>query len=179
MMKRFICNGLVSVVVLILFPSFLSQELVYTKVLSNKVLIKLPSDFKIMDPQTLSSKYSRNKIKPTEVYTNRDATVNITFNLMSQVLTEDNVIKYGNSSIKQIASLNEVRDVKGSNEIINGKEIVVVEFFSKAIDGDIYNLMFIASVDGRLMLGSFNCIAAVLPQWQHAAHEIVNSLKVN
>jgi len=125
----------------------------------------------------MSSKYSRSSIKPTEVYTNIDATVNITFNLMSQVLTEDKIVNYGRSSIKQISSLNEVRDVKGDIKMINGKKVVVVEFYSKAIDGDIYNLMFIASVGGKEMLGSFNCVATAVPQWKSTANEIVNSMK--
>jgi hypothetical protein len=54
--------------------------------LSNTIEIKLPAGFQFMDEGMLATKYPPNK--PSEVYTNEEATVNIAFKK-----TEQNPIK--------------------------------------------------------------------------------------
>jgi hypothetical protein len=78
---NFGCKRLYSIVVLLAFlclPSVLYSQLSQRYVLSNTVSLKLPFSFIMMDANTLSSKYPPNN-KPSEVYTNEEATVNVAF----------------------------------------------------------------------------------------------------
>jgi len=52
------------------------------KVLSGAIEIKLPLAFKLMDEKTLATKYPPGN-KPSEVYTNGEATVNLAFKKLS------------------------------------------------------------------------------------------------
>ena len=53
-----------------------------------------------------------------------------------------------------------------------------MKFYSQAIDTKVYNLMFGTELNGRLLIGTFNCTIANYNEWQPMADEIVNSIDI-
>ena len=103
----------------------------------------MPTDFSLMDSQTVNSKYGRTNVKPTEVYTNTSATVNISFKLTKDNVTQNNIQVYGNSLVEQLKKISDVQIIKSQFKTINKEKAQIIEFYSKATDGYIYNLLFV------------------------------------
>jgi hypothetical protein len=129
-----------------------------------------------MDANTLSSKYPPNN-KPSEVYTNEEATVNIAFKKTEQLLAEQKVFAEGKKLEQQLTSNGKVQLISSEQVKANGNNIYVFSFYSNAIDTRVYNLMFIFSLKGKMVIGSFNCTIASQNQWQITAYEIIRSIK--
>ncbi len=168
------------VVLLILFLMIFSTtsyaQLGYRNVLSNQVKIKLPSVFKLMDENTLAIKYPPNNT-PSEVYTNEEATVNVAFKKTKQVLTEQKVFTEAKKLEQQLTSNSKVQLISSEQIKANGNNIHVFSFYSNAIDTKVYNVMFIFSLKGKMVVGSFNCTLLLQNQWQVMVYEIIRSIK--
>ncbi len=152
------------------------SQLLQRKILSNTVSIKLPSSFSIMDANTLSSKYPPNN-KPSEVYTNQEATVNIAFKKTEQNLLKQNVFTEGKKLESQLSSSGKVQIINSEEIKVSNSNIHVFSFYSNAVDTKVYNLMFIFSVKNKMVVGSFNCTYLLQSQWQQVAYEIIRSIK--
>lgn len=152
------------------------SQLAYRKTLSNTIEIKLPSVFKLMEADILAAKYPPNN-KPSEVYTNEEATVNIAFKKTGQALAEQNVFTEGKKLEQQLTSNGKVQLISSEQIKANGNKIHVFSFYSNAIDTKVYNVMFIFSLKGKMVVGSFNCTIALQNQWQRTAFEIIRSIK--
>lgn len=121
------------------------------------------------------AKYPRGN-SPDVVYTDEDGTVNVAFNYTPTVLKSgDDLAKLSNEYAQQIQS--RVEDFKSRTETINGSEFAVFECVSQAIDTRVYNLMFLTELDGRMLLGTFNCTEALKGEWQSKGKVILSSIK--
>lgn len=169
--------AIVLVLVLICLSSTTYSQLSQRNILSNTVSIKLPSSFSIMDAKTLSFKYPLNN-KPSEVYTNAEATVNIAFKKTEQRLSNANVFTEGKKLESQLVSSGKVRLAKSEQMKSGNKNIHVFSFYSEAIDTKVYNIMFVFAVKDKMVVGSFNCTYLLQSQWQQTAYEIIRSIKV-
>lgn len=159
-----------------IFPFSAFSQIESRKILLGKMSLMMPIDFKIMDEKVLAFKYSSAN-KPSEVYTNEEATVNIAFKKTEQLLAEQNVVTEGKKLELQLINKGKVILI-GSEQIkSNGNNIHVFSFYSNAIDTKVYNVMFVFSLKGEMVVGSFNCTIALQNQWQSIAFEIIRSIK--
>ena len=62
--------------------------------------------------------------------------------------------------------------------IINGRKVGYLKLITDAIDQRVYNYVFLTYCDGRLLIGTFNCVEKLLPKWESTSEEIVQSLRV-
>jgi hypothetical protein len=181
MFSRFI-NRLSKISILIVLLTLISgsanaQSTSFKKsiILNNKVSILLPKDFKLMDAKTLAIKYPPGS-KPSEVYTNEETTVNVVFKKTDQLLTEQNVFTQGKKMEQDLVDKGRIELIKTEQIKVNSN-IHVFSFYSNAFDTKVYNVMFIFSYAGKMVVGSFNCIKALQSQWQAGAYEIIRSIK--
>jgi hypothetical protein len=151
-------------------------QLASKKALSNTIEIKLPTSFKLMDAGMLATKYPSNN-HPTEAYTNEEASVNITFKKTDQLLTEQDVFTQGKKLEQDLVSKGRIELIKTEQIKANSNNIHVFSFYSNAIDTKVYNVLFIFSSKGKMVMGSFNCTSALQSQWQVTAYEIIRSIK--
>lgn len=172
---RFFCMVLLTPLLMYL-PSKSYSQLAQRNILSNTVSIKLPPSFTIMDANTLASKYPPNN-KPSEVYTNTEATVNIAFKRTEQSLLKENVFTEGKKLESQLSSSGKVQLIKSEEIKVNNSNIYVFSFYSNAVDTKVYNIMFVFPVKSKMIVGSFNCTYVLQPQWQQTAYEIIRSIK--
>jgi hypothetical protein len=161
---------------LILLSIISNAQLEYRKALSNTIKIKLPPVFKFMEANVLSTKYL-SKNMPTEVYTNEAATVNVAFNKTQQMLKEQKVFTESKKLEQQLTSNGKVQLISSEQASVNNSNISIFSFYSNAIDTKVYNVTFIFSLKGKMVVGSFNCTIALQSQWQSTAYKIIRSIK--
>ncbi len=128
-------------------PAF-AQQLEKRKVLSQKVEILLPSDFKQMDMNTITLKYPNEGGRPNEFYTNSNSSVNFAFTHSVKKTTASNIKKYTD----ELTNILKQRGIILSNQKqvkVNGEEFFIIQFYSKALNGTIYNKMFFAVVGAK------------------------------
>jgi len=51
------------------------------------------------------------------------------------------------------------------------------EFKSYGLDKNVYNLMFITRIDGKMLHGGFNCDYDDTLEWRDAAHQMIASIR--
>lgn len=67
-----------------------------------------------------------------------------------------------------------------SSEIrqINGQTYVILDFYSQAVDTKVYNLIFVTSLNNRMLIGTFNCTLEHLTHWKPIGQKIINSVEI-
>jgi hypothetical protein len=149
-------------------------ELTKMNILDGKVEILIPSSFKIMSEEWLKLKYP-NENRPSLVYTNDDGSVDVGFRYTELVGNLPELRDNLKSAFTNLYP--SAKWYRCGIEGINGKEAVVLEFISPAIDTEIYNLLWITILDGKLMFSTFNCTKKQLGDWKEAAGRIMGSFR--
>ncbi len=146
-------------------------------ILNKRLKVFIPSGFALMDEVTLKARYPIEGRRPTEVYTNTEGTINIAFNHTQT--------RGGITDLPQFKQVFErqfnqpgINFRKSELKPINGTDFIILEFITSSPDGEVYNRMFITSLENRLLMGTFNCTVTHLQEWQPIADKIVNSLEV-
>lgn len=143
----------------------------------DKVEVLIPRTFKIMDEKMISVKYPLKQHSVFQVYTDEDATVNIAFEHTLNKATLQDL-----PAIKQVfeQQFNQTQIDFRKSEIkqINGRDFIVIEMITPAMDTEVYNLLFVTSLDGKLLMGTFNCTVEKMKEWQPLAKQILSSVKV-
>ncbi|MBQ3164631.1 MAG: hypothetical protein IJC02_08870 [Lachnospiraceae bacterium] len=142
------------------------------------ISMMIPDTFAPMEKEAIKIKYP-SEHRPETILTDETGTVNLMFQYMegdvdsSTIETFRNqvfgLMKYANPGIKE----REVGEI--DNE---GNRIAYVEFTNNALGGKLYNLMFYISVNGRPLMGSFNCITKDMKYWQPVAVEMMQSIQI-
>lgn len=137
----------------------------------------IPSDFSLMSGETLAVKYPSAGHRPTEVYTNKTATINIALNHTANKATEKDL-----QEVKKAMESQFHRPpftlIKSDLKEINGAPHIILEFESPARDARIYNLMAIGILDQRLVMTTFNCTEEQRSQWEDIGRKIITSIKL-
>ena len=152
-------------------------ELKERKVLNGKISLLLPSDFTKMDESILLVKYPNLGNRPNEVYTNDKGSVNVAFNHTSSPVNESELPQVKKAIQQQLSNTNGIEILKTEKLKINNTDFITIEFMSNAVDTKIYNTIFITALDGRLLLGTFNCTVNDFDEWKPISKKIINSIR--
>lgn len=146
-------------------------------ILNKHLKVFIPSGFVLMDEVSLKARYPIEGRRPSEVYTNAEGTINIAFN---HTLTKGGIADL--PQFKQVfeRQFNQPGISFMTSELkpINGTDFIVLEFITPSPDGEVYNRMFITSLENRLLMGTFNCSVKLIQEWQSTANKIENSIVV-
>lgn len=145
---------------------------------SNLLKIKLPVSFKRMEKSFIRRKYPTINPDIAKVYSNNDGTISILLERTQRPLKSDQLPNIKNQISQSFSGIPEIDLQVATIKKIKGKDFVVVEFESEAIDTRLYNLMFITDVGGQTFTGTFNCSLDYLTEWKPKAQEILNSVTV-
>ncbi|WP_207432353.1 hypothetical protein [Sabulibacter ruber] len=158
-----------------------AQEISLEKksILNNKVSVLIPATFGVMEEEMLKFKYPSER-RPTLVYTDEDAKTNLAFNYISSNASQAVLEAYKQSMETSFRnSFPTAEWIDKGVKTINGRKIGYLEVVTPAADQKVYNLIFFTDVDGKLLLGTFNCLEKERQQWQSISHQILNSVQVN
>ncbi|MGC4104382.1 hypothetical protein [Ferruginibacter sp.] len=169
------------IIALLLFPILSFGQIKLDKTIAlfdNKVELLAPRELSNMSDEKWTLKY-HNTPKPELALTDENLEINLLVNLTQQPATESQIAAYKDF---RIANLKKTRtDIKilgDGVKTVNGKSIGFIKFSSQAIDQGIFNFYFFTVFNGKILLFTFNCIEKLQKDWEKAADEILNSLKI-
>lgn len=148
------------------------------KLFRKQMEILLPKGFKDM-PDYIAKKKYPSKHRPPVILMNEDNRVNFTFHLMDMALAESQLKKAAEGfvkSMKQVYTNAKFQDLQ-YDERNDGSRIAWLSYESMAIDADIFNMMFITSLEGKMLYGSFNCIRGMQNEWEETAVYCIRTIK--
>lgn len=156
---------------------YIKDELVNfkeVKILKDRVSVMLPDTFVDMPSGIAKLKYSSEQ-RPQVIKTSLDTTVNFTFSLYNVDFGE----KYIEAALEQFRGI--IRKVNPAfifYELVveKDKDIGWFDFKSYGLDSQIYNIMYVKPIEGKLMHGIFNCMYRDVLDWKNAAHQIMLSV---
>ena len=152
-----------------------NQELTRKTVLNRGCTIMLPTSFSALSADLIELKYPNAGHRPAEVYSNVEGTINVALN-HTQSKTKPSDLPAVRKAMEAQFNRAPFQFIKSDLRSINGSDFVVLEFVSQAVDTKIYNLMAMGSLEGRLVIITFNCTEPHRKQWEHIGKEIINSI---
>ena len=156
-----------------------SQALVTKTLLGGAVTVLTPDGFAPMSEQLLRVKYPSAR-RPTLVYSNPSGSVNLALNHTANPLQPN-----------QIAEVHQVMEAtfkrmyptaqwfQSGLVTIYGRRFFLLDLRTPALDTEVRNLMVGTSVQGRLLIISFNVTKEREARWLTTAEKIIYSIKIN
>lgn len=138
------------------------------------VELNLPAAMRFMTQQEIRGKYSQ---VPQAAFTDSTITVNLIVNHAPNPVTRATlpaVLAQVSQQIRQATPI--VEWLREEIIPVKGRPVGVLSFVSQAIDTQIYNMMFMTEVDGRLWIASYNCTIDKMERGQADANAMVRSL---
>jgi hypothetical protein len=147
--------------------------------LDGRVMIRIPKGFGVMSPEIASIKYPY-EMKPSPIFTNSTTTRNISFNYTDTDVIEKDIGEFKDSMKLVMERVYPMATwLEDGAKEVEGRSIGYFEFISQALDANLYNLMFFAAIDGKVLVGAINCIEDEMRNWVPVAKGIMGSLKIN
>lgn len=157
---------------------YINDEVVHftaTEILEGKAEVMLPDAFVDMPANLAKLKYM-SELRPQIIKTSLDTTVNFTFSLYEIELSEKEI----DSTIHQFKDLiQKVNPAYVFEEIVieKARNIGWFDFKSYGIDEQIYNIMYVKPINGKLLHGVFNCMYRDSGEWKDAALQVIYSIR--
>ncbi|MCL2337371.1 MAG: hypothetical protein FWC60_08130 [Firmicutes bacterium] len=146
--------------------------------IENKIAMMVPKDFKEMDQASAKIKYPMEQ-RPGTILTDHTGTINILLSYMDETITNQDTERIRDQMLTVMCRVNPgIKPQRAGQEIIAGKNIAYVEFTHSAIDGKLYNLMYFMELDGKALMGLFNCLTKKIKYWQQPALEMMRSIRL-
>lgn len=146
--------------------------------LDEKISVIVPESWTDMTPEIAKLKYPYEN-RPPVILTDDTAAINFTVNHLPQVLQPDGLVLFGKMMKKFTDRMTKARFLEeGLMEAPNSDlSKSWFDFITKGMDDEIYNLMFFASLQGRVLIISFNCLQKDQERWKPIAFAMLKTLK--
>lgn len=145
---------------------------------NNKVKVLIPNKFSIMDDDIAVLKYPSPN-RPQIIFTDDSATVNCAFNLTIEKASQRLIPKYESKFVLDYMKMpTSLKLISSGVEEINGRKVGYLEILTRAVDTNVYNLIFFTDVNEKLLLCTFNCTVEYRNLWEPIANKIMRSLTI-
>ena len=153
-------------------------ELETKSLLDDRIELKVPADFDLMDEAVIKMKYPTEQ-RPTLVYTNERASINVAIYLAENPASQELMETYREAFLENFKTNFPDAEWKNSEVIeVNGRAVGYLEFIVSAPDSKIYNRLFFTDLNDQLLLCSFNCTTEHMAEWESVSEDIMHSLKL-
>lgn len=149
-------------------------ETQYTRVEDNKFFIKIPKDFKQLNSEEISQKYSGNDV-PGVVFSNEESSINIAINMTENDMKNDGINDY-KTYLEGILKENNGEIVDSNYYEVDNHNVGQIKLISNANETQIYNNTIFFSYNDKLVLVTFNCTKDLQDEWQSVGDFITDSL---
>lgn len=147
-------------------------------VLDGKLSLLVPEAFSVMDEEMLKLKYPSQR-RPALVYTDQSGAINVAFNHTKDRIRQSEIAAFHKQVDGMFHNLYPTATWFNSSVTdINGRNWLMLDLRTPAIDTEIRNITVGTSLDGRLLLVSFNVTKELEDQWLEPAQTIIQSLRV-
>jgi hypothetical protein len=151
--------------------------LVRHSLLDGRVTVDLPQALQPMSEEMKRTKYPGAR-RPTVAFSNATGSVSFGLSWTAQRLDAQTVGLQTAQLRSQLDKTGRVLRWHGTDVLaIDGREVGLLDFDTKAIDADIRNRILLAVVDGRLLLMTINMTKTDEPQWRPLSDRVIRSLR--
>lgn len=145
---------------------------------NGRIKMVLPKSFELMDSETASIKYPFEK-RPNPIFTDDTITKNILFNYIDSELNEDEMAEFTDSMKVALEKMQPGAIwFEDGVEKIDGKKIGYFQLVTQALDANVFNFMFFAELDGKVLMCTINCLEEDMENWKLIAGEMMRSFEV-
>lgn len=140
-----------------------------------KLGVMLPESFVTLRVKLARIKYSSQQ-RPQVIRTSRDTTVNFGMSLTDIGIEEEHIKELRDQSREALKRLNPAFVFYESGVDKRHVPVGWFEFKSYGLDTDVYNLMFVSRIGGKMLHGIFNCDYEDVLEWREAARQMMYSI---
>lgn len=177
-MNKFLKLTFILTIIALTTAFYVNIQLDKKSLLNDKVELAIPSEFDIMSEEMMKVKYPTER-RPNLVFTNESGGINVALNLTKNQANQTVIPAIQENFEKTFKNAYPSAEWKNKGiKEINGRQVGFLELVTRAIDTEIYNLIFYTDLDGMLLLCTFNCTKKDMDEWTPTAHEILNSLRL-
>lgn len=155
-------------------------DFIYKSIDNYKFSMLIPENFKIMDEELAEIKYP-GADKPEIIYTNEETTINLTFNLLDDNTSNDDIEPIKNEMVRHMKRLYPASEFYDDETIqtSEGKNVSYFSFNVMLVDNEILNIMFFMEFEKKLIMGGFNCLIYQKNEWSPIIKQMLCSVKEN
>jgi hypothetical protein len=148
------------------------------RLLGGLVEMLVPADFTPMSDENLRRKYPAER-RPTLVLANEPASVSVAFNHTRDALPAAALPQAHRAFERMFRTLYPTAQwFRSEITTLNGRDIILLELRTPAIDTDVRNLMLATSLDERLLLISVNMTRELEADWLDTANRMIQSIVI-
>lgn len=141
------------------------------------VRIMVPESFVPMPEELARLKYASEQ-RPQVIESSLDGSVNLTMSYFAEKLKADEVERTKTVFKTAITVLNPANVFYDDVVRPLGKtQLSWFDYRGYALDDQLYNLMFVTSIEGRMLFGTFNCRFSDYGEWKPAAVQMIESIE--
>lgn len=144
----------------------------------DKFSIMLPKDFVDMPENIKKMKYLAEQ-RPKIIKTIPTGGIDIGFSLLDVTMTDaqlSQVFWHSKNAIRKLNPANVMMEesvIKGNNKLL-----IWMDYISPALDGQMYNIMFLDNLGEYSYHGIFNCAISEMEVWKEVAMAILASIQI-
>lgn len=147
-------------------------------IINDKVKVTLPENIDLMPEEVAKLKYPLSN-RPNVIFTDDTTTINFTFSHSRNNITEPEISDLKEEMVDTFRqAYPKASFYEEGLENFTGKNIGFFDFLSEAADCNVYNLMFFTELDGRILMGSFNCTEDEMINWRPIFKGVLKSIKI-
>lgn len=140
-----------------------------------KLSIILPVSFVDLPADMAKVKYTSQQ-RPQIIKTSLDTTVNLGLSMTDIKIYEEQIKTLKNQAQEALKRLNPAFVFYESKVETMNVPLGWFEFKSYGLDTDVYNLMFVSRIEGKMLHGVFNCDYDDALEWREAARQMMYSV---
>lgn len=146
--------------------------------LGGAISVSIPEDFYSMEDELVEIGYPTGDI-PDAIYTNAEGTANITFKHDDLLLAPDEIDDYIEAMTKLLNSSDTLILLSSGVNEVDGQDVGYLNIVTEQEGKQIYNSVWVASLDGTALFGSFNCYDDVAVEMKPIAEDVYKSIQFN
>lgn len=141
--------------------------------------IYIPKDLKLMPDNIARIKYP-SEARPKIIFTNKNDTLNIGINYSEQELKNDEVYAFRDVMKNAFIAINPSSEILDSGElVIDNTNIGYYTFPNFALGGQLYNLIFVLSLQEKALVCNLNCLKKDMKERKLLFYGIMNTIGIN
>lgn len=146
--------------------------------IDGKITMMVPKEFAEMELEMAKIKYPMEQ-RPETILTDDMGGTNILLTHMDTPTNNETMAKIRDGLFYLMHRINPgIKMQSTGEEVIDNIDVAYVEFTNPVMDGKLYNLMFYLDLEGKPLMGNFNCLTKAMKYWQKPAFEMMQSIKV-
>lgn len=143
----------------------------------DRLELVVPEEFSPMPEEMAAEKYLTAQ-RPQVILSNRDCTIDITLNLLEDLLKAIQIPLCLQKLKKTIREVYPATLFYDTELLETGHATVAyMDFKSFSLSGPVYNIMFVSVICGRPLIGTFNCLFEHWEQWRPVALEMLKTIR--